>query len=263
MTDAHCHVTGGDAAVRELLVGRDFVGVHPWECLAQPTAVDGSRLLPGLRERLVADPRLGVGEIGLDRLKDRTISPQMRELFEAQLRLALEFGRPVVLHGAKCWGQVVETVRRLRSEVCGAIRQSEQSDNPSIRQSEQSEQSNNRTILSFLFHGFSRSDGLIPDIVSLNGYISVGPAVMNDHAVNYRELVKKIPLDRLLVETDRTPENAATCPSVREVAAKVAELRGLSSEELERTVDANADRFLRPAETGSRRADASKRELRR
>ena len=238
MTDAHCHVTGGDAAVRELLVGRDFVGVHPWECLAQPTAVDCSRLLPGLRERLAADPRLGVGEIGLDRLKDRTISPQMRELFEAQLRLALEFGRPVVLHGAKCWGQVVETVRRLRSEVCGAIRQSEQS--------------NNRTILSFLFHGFSRSDGLIPDIVSLNGYISVGPAVMNDHAVNYRELVKKIPLDRLLVETDRTPENAATCPSVREVAAKVAELRGLSSEELERTVDANADRFLRPAETGSR-----------
>ena len=241
MTDAHCHVTGGDAAVRELLVGRDFVGVHPWECLAQPTAVDCSRLLPGLRERLAADPRLGVGEIGLDRLKDRTISPLMREVFEAQLRLALEFGRPVVLHGAKCWGQVVETVRRLRSEVCGAI-----------RQSEQSEQSNNRTILSFLFHGFSRSDGLIPDIVSLNGYISVGPAVMNDHAVNYRELVKKIPLDRLLVETDRTPENAATCPSVREVAAKVAELRGLSSEELERTVDANADRFLRPAETGSR-----------
>ena len=241
MTDAHCHVTGGDASVRELLVGRDFVGVHPWECLAQPTAVDGTRLLSGLRERLAADPRLGVGEIGLDRLKDRTISPQMRELFEAQLRLALEFGRPVVLHGAKCWGQVVETVRRLRSEVCGAI-----------RQSEQSEQSNNRTILSFLFHGFSRSDGLIPDIVALNGYISVGPAVMNDHAVNYRELVKKIPLDRLLVETDRTPENAATCPSVREVAAKVAELRGLSSEELERTVDANADRFLRPAETGSR-----------
>ena len=249
MTDAHCHVTGGDASVRELLVGRDFVGVHPWECLAQPTAVDSSRLLSELRERLAADPRLGVGEIGLDRLKDRTISPQMRELFEAQLRLALEFGRPVVLHGAKCWGQVVEAVRRLRSEVCGAIRQSEQSVNPSIRQSEQS---NNRTILSFLFHGFSRSDGLIPDIVSLNGYISVGPAVMNDHAVNYRELVKKIPLDRLLVETDRTPENAATCPSVREVAAKVAELRGLSSEELERTVDANADLFLRPSATGSR-----------
>ena len=67
---------------------------------------------------------------------------------------------------------------------------------------------------------------------------------MNDHAVNYRELVKKIPADRLLVETDRTPENAATCPSVRDVAAKVAELRGLSFAELESLTDRNADEFL-------------------
>ena len=99
-------------------------------------------------------------------------------------------------------------------------------------------------IPSFLFHGFSRSDGLLPDIVALNGFVSVGPAVLNDHAVNYRALVKKIPLDRLVVETDRTPENAATCPSVVEVAMKVAELRGLPLEELERVTDANAERFV-------------------
>ena len=98
-------------------------------------------------------------------------------------------------------------------------------------------------IPSFLFYGFSRSDGLIPDIVALNGYISVGPAVLNDHAVNYRELVKKIPADRLLVETDRTPENAATCPSVAAVAAKVAELRGVALPEFEKLTDANAARF--------------------
>ena len=216
MTDAHCHVTGGDPSVRELLIGRDFAGVHPWECLMQPTAAECSRLLSGLRERLAANPDLGVGEIGLDRLKERNVSPGMREVFEAQLKLALEFRRPVVLHGAKCWGQVVETVKKVKS--------------PSP--------------LTFLFHGFSRSDGLLPDIVALNGYVSVGPAVLNDHAVNYRALVKKIPLDRLLVETDRTPENAATCPSVREVAAKVAELRELSAEELEKITDENADRFL-------------------
>ena len=148
----------------------------------------------------------------------------MREVFETQLRLALEFCRPVVLHGAKCWGQVVKTVQRLTIE---------QSNNP-----------NNRTIPSFLFHGFSRSDGLIPDIVALNGFISVGPAVLNDHAVNYRELVKKIPLDRLLLETDRTVENAADCSSVRDVAAAVAELRGLSLPELEILTDRNADNFL-------------------
>ena len=252
MTDVHCHVSCGDAAIREFLIGRDFVGVHPWETLdpavesskcpissavgcrlsavrpgsrsrgeGQPTGdsrqtgTTNDEATNALRERLVAEPALGVGEIGLDRLKERTISPRMREVFVAQLALAAAFRRPVVLHGAKCWGQVVAEIKK-----------------------------NLGDIPSFLFHGFSRSDGLLPDIVALNGFVSVGPAVLNDHAVNYRELVKKIPLDRLVVETDRTPENAATCPSVVEVAKKVAELRGLSLEELEKVTDANAARFV-------------------
>ena len=154
----------------------------------------------------------------------------MRETFEFQLKLAAEFHRPVVLHGAKCWGQVVKTIKncelRITNEATGDNSQF------AIRNS------------SFLFHGFSRSDGLIPDIVALNGYISVGPAILNDHAVNYRELVKKIPSDRLLLETDRTAENAAECPSVAAVAAKVAELRGVPLAELESLTDRNAEAFI-------------------
>ena len=103
---------------------------------------------------------------------------------------------------------------------------------------------NIRTFPPLLFHGFSRSDGLIPDIVALNGFISVGPAILNGHAVNYRELVKRIPIERLLVETDRTPENAAECPSVRDVASAVATYRDMSFAELERITDENAERFL-------------------
>lgn len=218
MTDAHCHVTGGEPAVREFLIGRDFVGVHPWETRNQGSGIR-DQVMVALKRRLQEDSRLGIGEIGLDRLKDRIVSQGMREAFESQLQLAAEYHRPVVLHGAKCWGQVVSVIRSLIPDPRSLIP-------------------------SFLFHGFSRSDGLIPDIVALNGYISVGPAVLNDHAVNYRKLVKKIPLDRLLVETDRTLENAADCPSVREVAAEVAKLRGLSLPELETLTDRNADGFI-------------------
>ena len=246
MTDAHCHVTGGDPSVREFLIGRDFIGVHPWEAM-ELSSEDVRRKTEDLKSRLAssvsspAEPLLGIGEIGLDRLKSREISPQMREVFEAQLKLAFEFNRPVVLHGAKCWGQVVKTVSSF-----------EHSDIPNIR-----------TFPPLLFHGFSRSDGLIPDIVALNGFISVGPAVLNDHAVNYRELVKKIPIERVLVETDRTMENAAECPSVRDVAAAVAELRGMALEDLERIVDENAEQFLgrsrkrSTAIDGSRKSDRS------
>ena len=221
MTDSHCHVSCCDPSVREFLIGRDFIGVHPWDAREQGTG-NRERDLGALRLRIRENPRLCIGEIGLDRLKDRTISKFMRDVFEFQLRLAAEFHRPVVLHGAKCWGQVVSTIRRLFPVSSSLF-----------------------PIPSFLFHGFSRSDGLIPDIVALNGYISVGPAVLNDHAVNYRELVKKIPPERLLLETDRTVENAADCPSVRDVAAEVAKLRDLSLSEVESLTDRNADNFLR------------------
>ena len=229
MTDAHCHVSGGDPSVRELLVGRDFVGIHPWAALEEARSGRSAGMtLDDLRAQLAANPRLGVGEIGLDRLKEKTISSEMRELFAAQLALAFEFRRPVVLHGAKCWGEVVKTIN-------GACPQLDFV----------------KSGVSLLFHGFSRSDGLIPDIVRLNGYISVGPAVLNDHAVNYRALVKKIPLDRLLVETDRdrSPEellNPVTkAPlTIRDVLAKTAELRSLSPAELESVTDANAARFF-------------------
>ena len=234
MTDAHCHVSCGDPAVRELLVGRDFFGVHPWATLNETAETSFSivpdiQFLSALRAKLLANPTAGVGEIGLDRLKCRDILPRMREVFEAQLALAIELNRPVVLHGAKCWGQVVAAVRAFSSR------------QPLIQTIKQS---NNQTLPPLLFHGFSRSDGLISDIVKLNGFISVGPAVLNDHAVNYRELVKKIPLDRLLVETDRTEANATDCPSVRDVLAKVAELRGISAAELEKITDENVEKFF-------------------
>ena len=220
MTDAHCHVSCGDSAVRELLIGRDFFGVHPWETLEECKVESVKCKVEGeLRSKLLANPAAGVGEIGLDRLKVRDIPPLMREVFEAQLMLALELNRPVVLHGAKCWGQVVATIRKLTTH--------------------------DSQLTAFLFHGFSRSDGLIPDIVKLNGFISVGPAVLNDHAVNYRALVKKIPLDRLLVETDAVVgARVPTRPHIREVLEKTAEILGVSSAELERITDENADRFL-------------------
>lgn len=232
MTDVHCHISSGDPAVREFLIGRDFFGVHPWETLER--AFDPATVVAELREKLMANPKAGVGEIGLDRLKEREISANMRAVFEAQLKLALELGRPVVLHGAKCWGQVVAAVKKEEGTWSGRETRDRR------REAGKDARRETRDCGPFLFHGFSRSDGLIPDIVALNGYISVGPAVLNDHAVNYRELVKKIPLERLLIETDRTVASAAECPPLADILAKTAELRGMSVDDLECQTDANA-----------------------
>ena len=215
MTDAHCHVCRGE--------GRRFIcepagsvpgpgdvvvrGWHPW-------FLDGFDS-ESLRAALAEDPSLGVGEIGLDRLKSRDITDRMRSAFEEQLAVAAEFGRPVVLHGAKCWGQVASACRPYAGR-----------------------------IPAFLFHGFSRSGGLVPDNEAMNGFISIGPALLNDHAVNYRELAASVPERMLLVESDATAETASALPSVSAIAARLAALRGVPTEEMESVLESNADRFV-------------------
>jgi len=191
LLDAHYHDSAAPSWCR--MGGRLFVGVHPWH-LAD---FDEAELVG----RLESDPTLGVGEIGLDRLKARTIGEEMRRVFLRQLVIAAYFRRPVVLHGAKCWGEVVEACKAFKGQ-----------------------------IPAFLFHGFSRSDGLLKEIIELNGFVSVGPAILNDHAENYRKLVGTIPRERILIETDNTPERHN---DLEAVYRKVEELYGITPDEIE------------------------------
>ncbi len=230
-TDAHCHVdfpkdntvaqrfvcaakTGDWEAISKLPeTDIPFYGIHPWYIEAD---TDLQKTGAALREILKEHPEAGVGEIGLDRLRDKNISAVSREALALQLSLAKEFRRPVVLHGTKCWGEVVKACEPFSDG-----------------------------IPSFLFHGFSRSAGLIPDIKKLNGFISVTAAVLNDHAVNYRNLVKELPIESLLIETDGEASKAADIPPVSAVYEKVAELRGVSLEELSAQININAENFIR------------------
>ena len=229
MTDAHYH---RDGYATFLSVGDrefSFRGVHPWEAARAGRApYQDGEYVAELRAALEADVHVGVGEIGLDRLKSRVIDPAQRAVFAAQLEVAAEFRRPVVLHGAKCWGEVVAACRPYAGR-----------------------------IPAFLFHGFSRSGGLLPEIEALNGFVGVGVALLNDHAVNYRALVKEIPAGRVLVETDadygcdipgavasaRRPYQEG-CALVATIMRKLAEIRGVDVAELESAVEANALRFV-------------------
>ncbi len=214
MTDAHFHRGGYATFLAIDGEERRFWGLHPWEADSSPLDI------AALSAALEGDPLAGVGEIGLDRLKSREISGAQRAAFEAQLRLAAEMRRPVVLHGAKCWGEVVKACVPFAGR-----------------------------IPAFLFHGFSRSAGLLPQIYGMNGFVSIGPALLNDHAVNYRAMAKSIPLERLLIETDMdesaAPQDGASsrAETLRFIYAKLAEIRGVDAADLERALDANARRF--------------------
>lgn len=212
MTDAHFHrQTYGTFLEGDGLELR-FAGIHPW----QTDSADVQAAVEGVASMLAGDPHVGVGEIGLDRLISKTIPDIQRQVFTHQLELAAAFKRPVVLHGAKCWGEVVAACRPYRGR-----------------------------IPAFLFHGFSRSGGLLPEIFSLNGYVSVGPALLNEHAVNYRELAAMLPPDRVLVETDLPDDDPATdrLQVLSAVYAALAGLRGLTVPEMSSEIAINIARF--------------------
>ena len=210
MTDAHFHRNGFDTFMRFGEREVPFFGYHPWQDAA---AAD----LTALRARIAATPKAGVGEIGLDRLKAKTIPAAQRTLFARQLELAAEFRRPAVLHGAKCWGEVVAACRPFKG-----------------------------IIPAFLFHGFSRSAGLLPDIFALNGYISVGPALLNDHAVNYRALVKDLPPERTLIETDMdySQSEDEAQRTLGELHSALAAMWNLAPDSLDVRLTETATRFL-------------------
>jgi len=199
--DAHYHRGNFDTFFSDGETEFRFYGVHPWQADAADEAVRTATAA------LDAEARAGVGEIGLDRLKTKTTTDAQRAVFARFLARAADEHRPVVLHGAKCWGEVYKACR----PYAGAVP-------------------------AFLFHGFSRSEGLVPEIVSIGGWFSVGPALLNDHAVNYRTLVSHLPKDRVLVESD---EDAATHEATAaSVAAALPAYGGLSAAAL-------ADNFKR------------------
>lgn len=222
MTDAHFHRNTYDTFLVHEGHEVVFLGIHPWECVEKADGL--SERLQALRGRIAHDPHLGVGEVGLDRLKTKTVPDGQREIFEAQLAIAAEFHRPVVLHGAKCWGEVVKACRPFADR-----------------------------IPAFLFHGFSRSAGLLPEIFAFNGFVSVGPALLNGHAVNYRDMVKELPLDRVLLETDKDwsvapSEDSAESPTqevlLTSLAHTLSSLKKVPEGVVASALAANAARFV-------------------
>lgn len=219
--DAHCHPGAGRAPARCVCAAAEsdwpavalagaagdiaFFGVHPYFA----GGADPAGVARRLRETLAAHPRAGVGEIGLDRLRDKSAVPAQMPLFAAQLKIAAEMRRPVTLHGAKAWGRAVEAARPFAGR-----------------------------IPLFIFHGFSRAGGLVEEIVRMNGYFGVGPAILNDHAANYRALVRSLPRERLLVETD-APHPGGEDKTAEEVAEGLAAALGADAREVAETLEAN------------------------
>ena len=201
------------------------LGIHP---LYVGRALDAD--LERLREALAArrgDPRLvAVGEIGLDHFVPG-LDPQRQERFYgAQLELAREFELPVILHVRRSADTLLKHLRVIRPR--GGIA-----------------------------HAFNGSAQQALAFVGLGFKLGFGGAVSFERALQIRRLAQTLPLSAIVLETDapdipphwlyRTAgQRAAGATSRNEpgelprIAATLAELRGLTLEQLAAATSANA-----------------------
>ncbi|MET0621895.1 MAG: TatD family hydrolase [Pyrinomonadaceae bacterium] len=194
-------------------------GVHPHDARRYDDAAE-RRLLGVLRgsARVVA-----LGEIGLDYHYDNSPREAQREVFARQLRLARAEGLPVIIHSREADEETAEILRR----------ELEGSGTPGV------------------MHCFGGGPALAEAALGLGFYISFAGNVTFKKAEALREVAATVPSERLLVETDcpylapvphrgRRNEPAFAV----ETARFLAELRGVSHEELGRFTSENFSRLF-------------------
>jgi len=190
------------------------VGVHPSEVSAMSDADIETLRKMASHEKVVA-----IGEIGLDYHYDEPAKEVQKQWFEAQLRLAQELNMPYIVHDRDAHSDTIEIIKEV-----GYFRG--------------------------VMHCFSGSCEMAKQMVDLGFYISIAGQVTFKNAPKVQEVAKIVPLDRLLIETDSpylTPEphrgERNNSANVQFTCAKIAELRGISQEELARITLTNGKTF--------------------
>jgi TatD DNase family protein len=185
-----------------------ILGIHPHEA-----ASEGDRL-DELRKLLAHPCAVAVGETGLDFYRDRSPRDRQLEVFEAELDLARELGKPVVIHTRAADGETARVLERFAGTV--------------------------------VLHCFS-SAALLPLALERGYYVSFAGNVTYPNASELRLAATQVPADRLLAETDSpylAPQPVRGRPNepanVTHTLAALADARREERAELEFRIDANA-----------------------
>ena len=197
-------------------------GVHPHHAVDYDDATDAR-----LRE-LAQDPAVrAVGETGLD--YHRNYSPRETQLraFERQLAIAAELGKPLFLHQRDAHGDFVALLRRWRDRVPAAV-----------------------------VHCFTDSREALADYLALDCHIGITGWICDERrGTHLRELVRGIPANRLMIETDAPyllPRTGRPQPShrrnepmyLRHICMEIARDRGEAAETTAAHSTATAEAFF-------------------
>ncbi|KRE95898.1 hydrolase TatD [Paenibacillus sp. Soil766] len=193
------------------------VGWHP---------VDAIDMMPGDLEWIESlcqhEKVVAIGEIGLDYYWDKSPKDVQQRVFREQIRLARKLGMPIVIHNRDAHQDILTILKEEKAAEVGGI-----------------------------MHCFSGSWETAKRCLDMNFHISFGGPVTFKNAVQPKEVLAQVPLDRLLIETDApylTPHpfrgKRNETGYVRLVAETAAEIRGMTLEEIAEITTNNAIRLL-------------------
>jgi TatD DNase family protein len=195
------------------------VGVHPENTGVHEPSVD--ELV-----NLAQHPRIiGIGETGLDYYWHKDAPEWQRERFRVHIRAARETGKPLVIHNREATQDVL---RILEEEGAGQV--------------------------GGVFHCFTESWEIAEQALALGFYISLSGIVTFKNALAVKDVARRVPLDRLLVETDAPYLAPAPFRGkinqpgyVKYVAEEISRLRDCPFDEIAEATSANFYRLFRCA----------------
>ena len=174
-------------------------------------------------EEVSGHPKVrAIGEIGLDYYWDKSPKDIQQQVFRKQIRLAKKVNLPIIIHNREATSDIVEILKEEGASEVGGI-----------------------------MHCFSGSVETARECLDMNFYISLGGPVTFKNAKKPKEVAKDVPLDKLLIETDcpyLTPHphrGKRNEPAyVKLVAEQIAELKGLTFDEVAAATTENAKRLF-------------------
>jgi TatD DNase family protein len=203
----------------ELAAKYDFifasVGLHPHEADKFNQDIENELSILAAKEKVVA-----IGEAGLDYYKNYSAIENQRVLFKAMLRLAKEKNLPLVIHSREAQA---DTLKILKEE---AIKKA-------------------------VVHCFSGDELFLRQCLDAGFFISFTCNITYKKAQGLRDLIVKMPLERLMLETDApflAPEGLRgrrnEPGNVKILAQEISRLRGVSLEEISEITSQNTINFF-------------------
>lgn len=192
------------------------VGVHPdYEDIEEPTV---NKLI-----QLAAHPKvIGIGETGLDYFRLTGDLTWQRERFRTHIRAAIATQKPLIIHTRNAAEDTLKIMREESAQKIGGV-----------------------------MHCFTESLDIALQAIDLGFYISISGIVTFKNASQVKEVAQKIPLDRMLIETDSPYLAPAPFRGklnqpayVKHVAEEIAKLRGISVEDVGKATTNNFFRLF-------------------